>query len=148
MRKVTALLLVLSALTTMGLAGCDRPPRSTVTPAPGAPVLILERTGGIAGFADKLALGANREYYLSRRGHQDRIGQLSQAQRAQLDDWLQRFGPFTLRVEDNPGGPDSMLHELMWDGVGPIVASETQQQAILEWARNLLAELSGAPGLE
>ncbi len=146
MKRVTTLLLVLLALTVQ--AGCDRPPGGIATPEPGAPVLILERTGGIAGFADKLVLGTNAEYYLSRRGHQDRIGQLGQAQRAQLDDWLQRFGPFTLRVEDNPGGPDSMLHELMWDGVGPIVASETQQQAILEWARNLLAELSGAPGLE
>jgi len=147
MKRITTLLLILLGLTTIGLASCDRPPHGIGTPEPGAPLLILERTGGIAGFADKLVVGAHGEYYLSRRGRQDRIGQLSKAQRAQLNDWLQRFGPFTLRFEDNPGGPDSMLHELLWEGVGPIAPSETQQQAIFEWALSLLAELSQAPNL-
>jgi hypothetical protein len=136
------------ALIVMGLASCDRPSQGIATPEPGAPVLILERTGGIAAFADKLVIGAGGEYYLSRRGYQDRIGQLGETQRAQLDDWQQRFGPLTLRFEDNPGGPDNMLHELVWDGVGQITASETQQQAIFEWALNLLAALSRAADVE
>ncbi len=146
MKRIATLFLLLWALVV--LAGCDRPPRGTATPEPGAPLLILERIGGIAGFADKLVLGTRGEYYLSRRGQQDRIGQLSRTQRGQLDDWLQRFGPFTVRFEDNPGGPDSMLHELVWDGVGPITPSDTQQQAMFEWAINLLAELSRLPDLE
>ena len=146
MKRIATLVLLLWALVV--LTCCDRPPRGTATPEPGAPVLILERTGGIAGFADKLVLGTRGEYYLSRRGQLDRIGQLSRTQRGQLDDWLRRFGPFTLRFEDNPGGPDSMLHELMWDGVGPITPSDTQQQAMFEWAINLLADLSRLPDLE
>jgi hypothetical protein len=148
MKSATTLLLLLLAVSMMGLAACDRPQHGSATPEPGAPVLILERTGGIAGFADKLVVGADGEYYLARRGRRDRIGQLNEEQRAQLDDWLQRFGPLTLRAEDNPGGPDSLLHELSWDGVGRLTASETQQQAMLECAVNLLADLGRVPNLE
>jgi hypothetical protein len=148
MKRITTLVLVLLALTLLALAGCDRPLDGNATPEPGAPLLILERTGGIAGLEDKLVIGAGGEYYLSRRGRQDRIGQLSEAQSAQLDEWLQRFGPLTLRFEDNPGGPDSLLHEWVWDGVGQIAASETQQQVMFEWTLNLLDELSRAPDAE
>lgn len=148
MNRIARLVWVLLALVLVCLSACDSPGQGSATPEPGAPVLILERTGGIAGFEDKLVIGAGGEYYLARRGRQDRIGQLSEAQRAPLDDWLQQFGPLTLRFEDNPGGPDSLLHEMVWDGVGQLPASETQQKAIFDWALGLLDELGRAPEAE
>jgi hypothetical protein len=108
------------------------------------PVLIFERQGGIAGFQDKLVVGYGGEYYLSRGATGDRIGMLPSDRRMELQGWLDRLAPFTWKSEDNPGGPDSMVQVLVWAGLGTANADDAQQQELLDWAANLLQELSAA----
>ncbi len=123
-------------------SGCDRRPSVPRTPEPGVPLLILERTGGIAGFQDKLVIGYGGEYHLTRGGQKERIGTLSPDRLAQLETWAQGLAPLTLRFEDNPSGPDNLIQQLMWTGLGTRTADEGQQQEMLAWAVNLLDELS------
>lgn len=123
-------------------SGCDRPLSVPKTPEPGVPLLILERTGGIAGFQDKLVIGYGGAYYLTRSGQNERIGTLGPDRLAQLETWAQGFAPLTLRLEDNPSGPDNLIQQLTWTGLGTGTANKGQQQEMLAWALNLLDELS------
>jgi len=107
-------------------------------------LLVFERLGGIAGFQDKLVIGSNGEYYLSRQGQEERIGSLSSERRTQLQSWLERLAPFTLRLEDNPAKPDNLVRQLVWIGLGRVTANQTQQQEMLKWASDVLAELSAS----
>lgn len=125
------------------VCACDQP-RVRPVIEPGAVLLSFERSGGIAGFQDRLVIGYDGEYYLSRYRQLERIGTLSAERRAQLEPWLAGFGPFTLTFEDNPGGPDNMKRQLVWTGTGKAVPTQAQQNEILDWASSLLDELSAA----
>jgi hypothetical protein len=141
MKKHSLLLSVGITLLLALLSACDQP-RVRPTIEPGGVLLSFERTGGIAGFMDKLVIGAGGAYHLSRRGQPERIGALSSEQRAQLDTWQQRFSAFTLTLEDNPGGPDNMKHEAIWSGPGKAAPTQAEQRQVLDWAATLLGELS------
>ena len=39
-------------------------------------------------------------------------------------------------------GPDSLVRQLWWAGLGTVQANEQQQQAILDWAMDLFYQLS------
>jgi hypothetical protein len=133
------LLLIMAALN-----ACDRP--AADGPGQGLPLLVLERQGGIAGFVEKLVLGERGEYYLERGGGLQRIGTLQEPRRGQLDGWREGFARFSLKLEDNPSGPDNLVRLLTWSGDGSLEASQAQQQDILDWAIRLLNELSTAGG--
>jgi len=141
LRRLMAMVSLLLAAVVLG-SGCDRPLSVPKTPEPGVPLLIFERTGGIAGFQDKLVIGYGGEYYLSRSGQKERIGRLGPDELAQLETWAQGFAPLTLRFEDNPSGPDNLIQQLIWTGLGTGTADEEQQQEMLAWAVKLLDELS------
>jgi len=140
MKRFALLLTVLCLLFVPLLSACDR-----AAPAPqaepGTSLLTFERTGGIAGFQDRLVIGSAGEYYL-RQAAAERIGSLSVERSSQLRDWSARLAAFTLRLEDNPGGPDNMVRQVMWTGPGKATATQAEQQEILKWASDLLAELS------
>lgn len=138
--KKTMLFPMLCLLAALLLLSCDQPRRSTAVPD--APLLSFERTGGIAGFQDRLLIGYGGEYYVVRSGRAERIGSLSPDRLNQLKNWMERTAPFTLRLEDNPGGPDNLVRQLTWAGQGRIVPDETVQYEILNWAISLLDELS------
>lgn len=139
MKKIT-LFQMFFLLAVLLLLSCDQPRRSTVVPD--TPLLTFERTGGIAGFQDRLLIGYKGEYYLVRSGRPERIGSLSPQRLSQLRSWMERVAPFTLRLEDNPGGPDNLIRQLIWAGQGRSVPDEALQQEILNWAISLLDELS------
>lgn len=120
------------------LCSCDQPHSSPQTSS--EPVLVVERTGGIAGFADHLVVGFDGQYYLSQR-QKEFIGSLSAESTAWLRDQYNRLAPFTLRLEDNPGGPDNMVRQIVWTGLGKEVATQAEQQKILNWGIDLLATL-------
>jgi len=140
MKRPALLLAVLCLLCVPLLSGCDR-----AAPVPqaesGTVLLAFERIGGIAGFQDRLVIGYAGEYYL-KSGQVERIGSLSAESTTQLRNWFVRLAPFTLRLEDNPGGPDNMVRQVIWTGLGKVTATQTEQQDILKWAGDLLAELS------
>jgi hypothetical protein len=140
MKRSALLLGALCFLLVPLLSGCDR-----AAPAPqaepGKPLLTFERTGGIAGFQDRLVIGYSGEYYL-KSSRVERIGPLSAERTTQLHTWFVQLAPFTLRLEDNPGGPDNMVRQATWAGAGKATATQAEQQEILKWASDLLAELS------
>jgi hypothetical protein len=139
MKRSALLLGALCLLFIPLLSGCDR-----TAPAPqaepGKPLLTFERSGGIAGFQDRLVIGYSGEYYL-KSIQVERIGSLSAERATQLRNWFVRLAPFTLRLEDNPGGPDNMVRQVTWTGLGKVTAAQAEQQEILKWASDLLAEL-------
>jgi hypothetical protein len=141
--KMIAILLLLLAVA--ALNACDQP-ASSGPRGQGLPLFVLERQGGIAGFAEKLVLGGHGEYYLERGGGLQRIGTLQAPQRGQLDGWREGFADFSLKLEDNPGGPDNLVRLLTWYGDGTSEATQAQQQEILDWAIRLLNQLSTAGG--
>jgi len=144
MKRSAITLCALLLLWAILLGGCDRPAVVRPTAEPGASLLLFERIGGIAGFRDRLVIGYGGEYYLTSGRQVERIGLLSAEGQGQLQTWLAHFAPFTLKLEDNPGGPDNMLHRLVWTGLGRTNAAEAEQQDMLKWAGDLLAELSAA----
>jgi hypothetical protein len=140
MKRSALLLGALCLLFVSLLSGCDR-----AAPAPqaepGKSLLTFERSGGIAGFQDRLVIGYSGEYYL-KSSQVERIGSLSAERTTQLRNWFVHLAPFTLRLEDNPGGPDNMVRQATWAGLGKVTATEAEQQEIQKWASDLLAELS------
>jgi hypothetical protein len=145
MKRIIALPGVCLLLVVATLTGCDRPYPSHRTPEPGRALLVFERQGGIAGFQDKLVVGYGGEYHLSLNGR-EHIGLLPAERRAQLAGWTERFAPFSTSLEDNPGGPDSMVHRLEWIGLGRLDAKQSQQEEILDWAAGLMGELGAVGG--
>ena len=121
------------------LCSCDRPRGSPQSAS--EPVLVLERSGGIAGFMDHLVVGFDGQYYLSQR-QKEFIGSLSADSTAWLRERYNRLASFTLRLEDNPGGPDNMVRQVTWAGLGKTAATQAEQEQILQWAGDLLAELT------
>ena len=135
-----ALGLLVTAAIALG-NGCDRPAGRTLGTAP-IRLLVFEQQGGIAGFQDRLVVGYGGEYYLQRGGRVERIGSLGLEKRGQLEGWAEGFAPFTLRLEDNPGGPDNLVRQLVWVGLGKLSANGSQQKEILDWGADLVGELS------
>lgn len=140
MKRSALLLAVLCLLFVPLLSACDRTPSPPQAEA-GKPLLTFERIGGIAGFQDRLVIGNDGEYYL-KSTQVERIGSLSADRVSQLRNWFARLAPFTLRLEDNPGGPDNMVRQVTWAGLGKTTATQTEQEQILKWASDLLAELT------
>jgi hypothetical protein len=133
------IVLLASALLVAGLlCACDHPRNSPV--AAEKPLLVLDRSGGIAGFQDHLVIGYHGQYYLA-QGQQELIGTLSAETTSWLTERSSHLAPFTLRLEDNPGGPDNMVRQVMWTGLGNQVATQAEQQEILTWGVDLLASL-------
>jgi len=141
MKKRTVILSIGLLLALAALCTCDRP-RTRPTLEPGAVLLSYERTGGIAGFQDRLVIGADGEYYFDSQGHPERIGTLSAERRTQLQSWLENWSAFTLTLEDNPGGPDNMKREVIWNGAGKTTPTQAEQREVLQWVSALLDELS------
>jgi len=144
MKRRPFLAIVIVLLVCTPLVACDRP-GATPTPRPGAILLSYERTGGIAGFQDRLAIAVGGEYFLSRGGQAQGLGTLSAERRGQLQVWSGRFAPFTFALEDNPGGPDNMTRRVVWAGTGRTLPSEAAQRQVLDWASALLDELNASP---
>ncbi len=124
-------------------AGCDQP-RARPDSKPGVALLVFEREGGIAGFQDLLAVGQGGQYFLHLGGRLPMMGVFDQEKQAQLESWQAGFAAFTFRLEDNPGGVDNLVRQLTWTGQGRQSASRAQQRELLDWAAQLLSELSQA----
>jgi hypothetical protein len=137
-------LLLLSLTLLVLVCGQSACGQSNIRPTsdPNATWLSFERSGGIAGFQDKLVLRASGEYHLTGRVQAERSGTLDANQRTQLQTWQGRFSSFALTLEDNPGGPDNMTRKLVWSGTGADKPSEAEQRQVLDWASKLLGTLS------
>ena len=139
--KVRIVLCAISLLSILWLCSCDRP-YSVPSSKADLPLLTFERSGEAAGFRERLVIGYHGEYYWKHSGEQERIGLLGPDRRAQLQDWAERFAPFTMTLEENPDMPDNLIRQLAWTGLGKVAPSQTQQRDILNWANELVEELS------
>lgn len=118
-------------------------PAAAAPAAVAAPALNFKLSGGIVGFCDDLTLDTAGNYVLRRACAQpaEISGPLTPEDFASLNSWVQNLAGFQLKTEDNPGGPDNMVMELVFTGQGSTQADEAQQQAILDWANSLLVRI-------
>jgi hypothetical protein len=142
MKRLVAGILLLALLVVA--AGCDAPGDTLLVSVSGKAVLTYARTGGIAGFQDRLIIGAGGEYYLTQQANET-IGSISSARRKVLDNWMAKYAHFTLTLEDNPGGVDSMKRQAVWTGNGTTIPTDAEQRQVLEWAAALVQELTAKP---
>lgn len=118
-------------------------PKAAALAAPAGPVLNFKLTGGIVGFCDDLTLDAAGNYALRRACAQpaEITGTLTPPDLAMHNSWVQKLASFQLKSEDNPGGPDNMAMELVFNGQGTTQADEVQKRAILDWVNSLLVRI-------
>jgi hypothetical protein len=117
-----------------------------VLPNPDLPVLTWHREGGIAGFCDDLAIDvygmvdaapcAGGPSGTAAHGPLDADGQ------ALLQGWLGQYRTF--EVEQIDGAPaDAMTISLTFAGIGKEEPGEMEKRAILEFAAEIYAALTG-----
>ncbi len=113
---------------------------------PASVALSWQRTGGIAGYADSLIVFRSGEIHAAWNGapgggKDARLADLSQAQQAQLQGWLARYGNVTVNHQDPATASDQMAVSLTLIGDGSTQPSAAEQQALLDWAEGVLAGL-------
>ena len=107
---------------------------------------IWKREGGIAGFCDTLTVFRSGEVYTNQCNSSDaRMGTfanlLSQDEQAQFNDWMDQFGALNLDASDPAGVADRMTVTLDLFGTGSKQPTDTQEQALFEFAQNMYQEL-------
>lgn len=128
---------------------------TTESPAAGAPgsqpdssapvVVTFNITGGIVGFCDTLTVTEAGGYVLQSCQGEGISGTLAQADLEALQSWYHELAAFQLAFEDNPGGPDNLVSDLVFSGQGARQADEIQQQIIFDWANGLLIRVRPQP---
>ena len=115
---------------------------------PASLALTWQRNGGIAGFCDELLVYRSGEVVAHNCAPEnvieaDLTGTLSEGEVAQFNEWLAQFGAVTV-TQDDGAVADSMTVNFNLTGAGTAQPSEAEQQAMIEWAQNLYAQLQPA----
>ncbi|MFQ5593372.1 MAG: hypothetical protein ACE5HA_04420 [Anaerolineae bacterium] len=108
----------------------------------GAPVLEFQRLGGIAGFQDSLVVFDDGIARLQSGNNPPVEKNLSEDQWKQVKNYIAIFKPFAWHNEDNPGGPDNLATDLDFYGAGKFEAGFDNQQEVVGYIQELLAQLS------
>jgi hypothetical protein len=115
---------------------------------PASIAMIWKREGGIAGFCDTLVAFRSGEVLASQCDSQDEgkmgnfAGLLTSREIQQFSDWTTEFGEAKLDASDPKGVADRMVVTLEFFGTGAEEPTESEQQALFEFAQNLYQELS------
>jgi hypothetical protein len=105
-------------------------------------LLVWERTGGIAGFCDKIVVQTSFDVTVFNcRGDVETIFPLTETQRGQLNGWLQTYQPIGY-VQADPPAADQMTISLSLAGKGNQKADDETVQLILQFASDLAAQAS------
>lgn len=135
---LTLLLLLVScapATPTMTLPTPEKP-----TEIPAGVLLMWERTGGIAGFCDRVAIdAAYRVSVYNCRGEVESTFALTESQRAQMDAWLETYQPIDFTQSD-PAVADAMTVTLNFTGRGSEVATDEVIQTMMWFASELAGQ--------
>ena len=125
------------------------PPTATPTLPPLAQIpafegmtLLYHVSGGIGGLCQDVAVFQDGQSLYGPCGGLQK-SELSEGQLDRLAAWADSYAAFNFRLDDNPGGPDNMTTSLVFVGQGQRVASESEQQDIVDWVRAAYAELAG-----
>jgi len=111
--------------------------------APASLALSWQRTGGIAGFADILTVYTSGEIHANWAGgsKDSKLSALTADQQAQLQGWLAKFGAVSASHSDPANASDQMSTNFTLLGSGSAQPSAAEQQAMLDWAQNVLSGL-------
>jgi hypothetical protein len=95
----------------------------------------------VAGFCDVLTAATNGAAQAGACNADPAVGVLTDAERAQLQQWAQSFGVVIVVVGD-PAVADALLTTLEMNGLGRGQPTEADQQAMLDWAQAVYTRLS------
>jgi hypothetical protein len=140
-------------------AGCSRfastLPEATATIVPTTTeaslpevVLIYTMDGGIAGFCERMEVYAGGEVLASScKNSQDTSGQLDETQLSRLLEWTRTYGNFQYERQDDAVS-DNMIVAVQLSGVGQESSTPEIQQAVLDFAAEVWAQLASAGQVE
>ena len=107
--------------------------------------LAWRREGGVAGFCDEIALFVTGQAFASScKSDPPREvgrGRLTAAQLEQVYAWVDALQAYSLEQTD-PASADALTIRLVFSGAGTREATETEKQAIQEFAAQMFAEMS------
>jgi hypothetical protein len=114
---------------------------------PATLALVWKREGGIAGFCDTLTVFRSGEVYASKCGSEadGKMGTFADLMTAreigQFNDWIVEFSEVNLDASDPQGVADRMVVTLEFFGTGTSELTDSDQQALFEFAQELYQEL-------
>ncbi len=107
--------------------------------------LAWRREGGIAGFCDEIALFVTGQAFASscKSDPPQEVGRgrLTEAQLEQVYAWIDALRAYSIDQTD-PATADALTIRLVFSGAGTREATETEKQAIQEFAAQVFAEMS------
>ncbi len=118
---------------------------ATQTPARPPDVVTFNLSGGVIGFCDTLTVDQAGSYVFETCGEAPLSGTLPPDDLELLQNWSDALAEFEIVREDNSGGPDNMVSELVFRGRGDEAADEVQQQVIFDWVNGLLIQVRPQP---
>jgi len=119
---------------------------SRVQPATFA--LVWKREGGIAGFCDILTVYRSGEVFTTncKSNAEGRMGTfanlLSVKEKEQFNNWIAEYGEVKLDASDPQGVADRMVVTLEFFGTGNGQPTDSDQQALFNFAQELYQKLS------
>jgi hypothetical protein len=108
---------------------------------PATLALTWSREGGIAGFCDSLTVFLSGEIYGNQCKSQPDgtmgtfTATLSAGERQQFETWVKELGQVNLDASDPEGVSDRMVVKVEFYGAGKGSLSQTNEQALLNWAQ-------------
>ncbi len=108
---------------------------------PATLALTWNRDGGIAGLCDSLTVYLSGEVKGTNCKGEIRKGNLSPAEKKQLDTWIMQFGQGKLDASDPVGVSDRMTRQISLYGKGSAQPGEADQQAMFNWGQDLYQRL-------
>jgi hypothetical protein len=110
-----------------------------------ATIIDFNISGGIVGFCDKLTVSGGGEYVLQSCQGEEISGVLEEADLNVLQTWYNDLAAFQFTFEDNPGQPDNLASNLVFNGAGSVEVEAQQQQVIFDWVNGLFIRLRPQP---
>ncbi len=118
------------------------PPSDSPTPTTEISVLVWERSGGFAGFCDKVTVQeSGSATVFNCKGEVETTFALTESQRAQLTDWMSTYQPIDFTQSD-PAVADAMTISLVLAGNGAQQADNETIYLISQFAADLAAQAS------
>lgn len=115
----------------------------TPIPASSSIVIAWERSGGIAGICEVLTIDVDSSYHLQ-MGCTEMVqssGVIPASAMQELMRWREEYASFTWKSTPPPNSADMFTANLVFNGTGTRVASETEQSEIVALVESLLAGL-------
>ena len=115
---------------------------------PATLALVWKREGGIAGFCDILTVYRSGEVFTAncKSNAEGRMGTfadlLSAAEKEQFNSWIAEYGEVKLDASDPEGVADRMVVTLEFFGTGSGQPTDSEQQAMFNFAEELYQKLS------